>query len=216
MFTFYILGYKNGTNFMTTIHENPRKRVPTINSKVTVSQLRSTPAVLPLLTKPPNIQKLETSLDPNKEEERALRKRQEIHKFEETLGSLDMEKSYEPLFELLWYGQMPCSDVREITSREKDELSFIKRCYWKNKPIRCNSIFQKRPTDRGMCCSFNIEKAESILKEGKYTHSISARQKEEAKNGFEKDERPTWYVDNNEPISESGHGKGLKLIFDGH
>ena len=81
-----------------------------------------------------------------------------------------MEKSYFPVFELLWYAQMPCVDVKDITSERQDEMSFIKRCFWKDEPISCNAIFQKRPTDRGMCCSFNMEKADTILKNSKYTN----------------------------------------------
>lgn len=167
-------------------------------------------------TKPLNIQKLEISLDPEKEEERWKRRREEIKEFDEKFGSIDMKKSYPKLFELLWYGQLPCTDVRGITSRQRDEMSFIKKCYWKNKPINCNSIFQKRPTDQGMCCSFNMEKAENILKKTKYTEAIAAQQAEEAKLGFESDEKPGWYIQQNEPVSEAGRDNGLKLIFDGH
>ena len=112
--------------------------------------------------KPLNIQKLDISLDPSKVEERENQTREAVRKYNESFGSLDLENSYLPLFELLWYGQMPCNDVKGITSDVKDELSFIKKCYWKNKPISCSAIFQKRPTDRGMCCSFNMEKAENI------------------------------------------------------
>ena len=163
-----------------------------------------------------SIQKLELSLDPEKEEERLIQKRKEISNYRERLGSIDMKKSYPKLFELLWYGQLPCTDVRGITSQQRDEMSFLKKCYWKNKPINCNSIFQKRPTDQGMCCTFNMEKAEKILKKTKYTKAIAAQQAEEAKLGFENDEKPNWYVDANEPISEAGRDNGLKLIFDGH
>ena len=127
-----------------------------------------------------------------------------------------MEKSYQPMFELLWYSQMPCIDVVGVTSKEKDEVSFIKRCYWKNKPISCNAIFQKRPTDRGMCCSFNMEKAERILKESKYTDAISMVQEEEKERGFEISEIPGWFSNNNEPKSEAGRNKGLTLVVDRH
>ena len=108
--------------------------------------------------KPRNIQKLDLSLDPNKKEERENQTRNAIRRYDEDFGLIDLEKSYHSLFELLWYGQMPCTDVRGITSEMKDELSFLKKCYWKGTEIDCNSIFQKRPTDKGLCCSFNMEK----------------------------------------------------------
>ena len=67
-----------------------------------------------------------------------------------------------------------------------------------------------------MCCSFNMEKAENILKRTKYTEAIAAQQAEEANLGFESDEKPGWYIQQNEPVSEAGRDNGLKLIFDGH
>ena len=120
------------------------------------------------------------------------------------------------MFELLWYSQLPCLDVKGITSEERDELSFIKRCYWKNRPISCNAIFQKRPTDRGMCCSFNMEKAENILKESKYTYAIHSMQKDEMENGFDMSEAPEWYAESNEPKPEAGRNKGLTVVVDRH
>ena len=103
-----------------------------------------------------------------------------------------------------------------IASQEKDELSFIKRCYWKDSPINCTSIFQKRPTDKGMCCSFNMEKVERALKESRYKHAISQRQSDDDKNAFEISKKPSWYVENNEPKPGAGQDKGLTLIVDGH
>ena len=33
--------------------------------------------------------------------------------------SIDMEKSYTSLFELLWYSQIPCFDVENVTSNKE-------------------------------------------------------------------------------------------------
>lgn len=166
--------------------------------------------------KPPNIRKLDLSLDPNKKEERDNQARAAIRHYDENFGKIDLERSYPALFELLWYGQMPCTDVRGITSEVKDELSFLKKCYWKGMEIACNSIFQKRPTDKGLCCSFNMEKAENILKDSKYREAVILRQMEDTNNGFEVGEKPNWYIENDEPTPEAGRKKGLTLIVDGH
>ena len=159
---------------------------------------------------------MDLSLDPEKKEERQKIINETIRTYEENFGSLDMVKSYLKVFELLWYGQMPCFDVKGITSQKKDELSFLKRCYWKNKRISCSAILQKRPTDRGMCCSFNMERAETLLKASKYSKAVSILQEEEERNGFEKDELPAWYQDLGEPKPEAGRKKGLTLIVDRH
>ena len=111
---------------------------------------------------------------------------------------------------------MPCNDIRGLTSEARDELSFIKKCYWKGEAVSCNAIFQKRPTDRGLCCSFNIKSAEDIFKESKYKQAISSRQEEDTHNGFDVGEKPEWYTNNDEPVPEAGRKKGLTLIIDGH
>ena len=165
---------------------------------------------------PSNIQKLDLSLDPEKTEERENQTKEAIRRYNESFGALDLEKTYLPLFELLWYGQMPCNDVKGLTSETPDELSFIKKCYWKDKLVSCNAIFQKRPTDQGMCCSFNMEKAENIFQESMYKDAIVMRQREDEINGFEIGEHPRWFQENNEPRPEAGRSKGLTLILDGH
>ena len=139
-----------------------------------------------------------------------------MREYHEKFGRLEFEKVYQPMFDLLWYTQLPCSDVRGWTSDVKDELSFIKRCYWKEKPIACSAIFHKQPTDRGMCCSFNIEKAEKLLKQSNYTKIISARQKHDSEHGFEPSEKPQWFLDNDEPKPKVGAENGLTLVFDAH
>ena len=167
-------------------------------------------------TRPENIQNLDVSLDPTKAEERQRKTNESIQRYEKEFGSLDVEKSYMAMFELLWYSQMPCFDVKGLTSKAKDELSFLKRCFWKNKRISCNAIFDQRPTDQGICCSFNMEKADEVLKKSKYTDAIGARQSEDSKFAFEESDPPQWYTNNQEPTPQAGRNKGLMLIVDGH
>ena len=63
-------------------------------------------------TLPPNIAKLDMSLDPTKEHDRFQATKQEIKTYDDNFASLDYEKSFSALFELLWYAQMPCFDVK--------------------------------------------------------------------------------------------------------
>ena len=79
---------------------------------------------------------------------------------------IDMEKSFPSLFELLWYTQMPCFDVEGITSDKAGERALLKQCRWKNKEVKSSAIFDMFPTDRGMCCTFNLQAAEKIFKDG--------------------------------------------------
>jgi hypothetical protein len=45
-----------------------------------------------------------------------------ISQIREVYKNIDLEKSYNALFELLWYSQMPCYDVMDVTSNKKNEF----------------------------------------------------------------------------------------------
>ena len=163
-----------------------------------------------------NIQKLDTSLDPSKDDERKLLALQAVETYNRRFGNLDTEKSYFSFFELLWYSQMPCVDIKGLTSEFKDELSLIKKCFWREKEISCEAIFQKRPTDRGMCCSFNMKSAEKVFKTSKYKEAISSGQLKDSKNGFDNFRRSERFEIGKELIPEVGIEKGLTLLVDAH
>ena len=163
-----------------------------------------------------NIKKLGVILDPSKTEERKQKVIEARKDYNEDFGSLDMKIAYANLFEILWYSQLPCFDVKNITSEAKDEMSLIKRCYWKGKKISCSSIFLTRPTDRGMCCTFNMEKAETVFKKSRYASALSSMQQQDIENGFEDGTLPDWYQEYKEPKTQPGQNKGLRLIIDAH
>ena len=95
---------------------------------------------------------------------------------------MNLDKSYKALFEILWYTQLPCFDVKDVTSNSKDQMSIIKKCYWKEKEISCPAIFKTLPTDRGMCCAFNIEKAENIFHKSNYAKVLHERHNSDSEN----------------------------------
>ena len=162
------------------------------------------------------IQKLNLVFKPCMSEKKEQLRKDAKEEYERTIGSLDMQTSFEHLFELLWYSQLPCFDVQNITSSVKDEMSLIKRCYWKGKEISCASIFVTRPTDRGMCCSFNMEKAEKIFRKGKYGNMVSTMQETDKLGSFDNTSFPTWYTEQEEPSTQPGQNKGLMLVLDAH
>ena len=133
---------------------------------------------------PVGIKTLNMILDPSKSEVRAQKVKETKEKFYEDFGQLDIEKSYEKLFELLWYTRLPCFDVKGITSKQKDEMSVIKRCYWRGKMVDCASVFVTRSTDRGMCCSFNQINADEIYKNTSYRRAASIVQQQDRENSF--------------------------------
>ena len=120
-----------------------------------------------------------------------------------------MEKSYPSLFEILWYTQLPCFDVVNVTSDFRDQHGMLKGCFWKGVEVPCSKVFDTFPTDRGMCCTFNMDKADYMFKKGKYTKLVDAMQNRDRNLSFDKTYKmpESWYK-HNEPISEAGRSKG--------
>ncbi len=130
------------------------------------------------------IQALNLMLDPSKTRDREKKIELAHDQYNEDFGELDLRKSYEKLFELLWYSRLPCFDVGGITSEQKDEMSVIKRCYWRGKMVDCASIFVTRSTDRGMCCTFNTGNAEQIFVDTTYRNITSYLQNRDKTDSF--------------------------------
>ena len=171
-------------------------------------------AVLESNDAPIGIQKLGLVFNPCLVAEKAKLEERSKIKYQTSFGSMDMQKSFKSLFELLWYSQLPCFDVANMTSKVKDELSLIKRCYWKGKEISCASVFVTRSTDRGMCCTFNMEKADKIFRKGQYGEIVMAMQTKDKLGSFDINELP--HMESNEPTTQPGRDKGLMLVLDSH
>ena len=133
---------------------------------------------------PKNIQKLNLLLDPEKKDERIDKLAKTRREYEDNFGGMNYTVVYENLLEILWYSQLPCFDVKNITSTAKDELSMIKKCSWKEKEMPCQAIFKTLPTDRGMCCSFNMEKAENIFQKSTFSDLVQNMQEFDRTNRY--------------------------------
>ena len=122
------------------------------------------------------VQTLNTLVDPVKEKERERRNEITKKKYFDNFGGLNISQSYNSLLELLWYTRLPCFDVRGVTSEKEDEKSVIKRCFWRGKMVDCSQIFVTKPTDRGMCCSFNFINAEELFKKSLFSEGVTKLQ----------------------------------------
>ena len=74
------------------------------------------------------------------------------------------------------------------------------------------------PTDRGMCCTFNMEEAESMFVQSQYSSRVKEMQAKDMSLAIPAGaiELPDWYKEGNEPVPEAGVRKGLSLILDAH
>ena len=62
------------------------------------------------------------------------------------------------------------------TGTYESEGTVLKKCIWKGKVYKCSSIFKPSPTDRGMCCTFNMPPANEIFVDSQFTRVVSELQ----------------------------------------
>ena len=171
------VSYKGGFVYTTYITKQLFGVTKAIDGITARTVCRASPNV------PTGIKTLNTIFDPSKSLERKTKEELAKKQYHDYFGKLNVKKAYEKLFELFWYTKLPCFDVKGF-SKQKDEMSVIKRCYWRGEMVDCASIFVTRPTDRGMCCTFNVENAEKVFKATRYGNVSSAMQKGDKAKSF--------------------------------
>ena len=68
----------------------------------------------------------------------------------------------------------------------------MKWCAWKGVRVSCASIFTMFPTDRGMCCSFNMQRAEEMFRDSKYKELITKFEQRDKNMSFDNSTIPEW------------------------
>ena len=132
--------------------------------------------------------------------------------YNQNFKSMNLQKSYKSLFEILWYSQLPCFDVEEVTSTSFGQYGMLKHCNWKGVDVPCSKIFTTFPTDQGMCCTFNMEAAEDMFKDSDYQDMVTFMQARDRNLSFDKSN----FELDGRPVPEAGRTKGLTLILDAH
>jgi hypothetical protein len=131
----------------------------------------------------------------------------EKNKFLDMFQRLNITASFELLFRILWYSNLPCFDVYGVTSEKPYEKGIIKACLWKDKPIPCAAIFTAVPTDQGMCCAFNMDPLNKIFNGNLYVNLALEMQDSDRKAAFMDATLPEWFV--NDKSSQPGKQKQL-------
>lgn len=128
--------------------------------------------------------------------------------------AIDKKKSLAAYFKTMWYSLLPCFDVRGMTSVNGSESAMLTYCMWKNLPVSCAAIFSTFPTDSGMCCVFNMVKAENLFLESEYTRLINEMQSKDKKLALQNTTMPLW--SKKSLMGIEGKGLGLITILDSH
>ena len=132
-----------------------------------------------------------------------------IEKFKNIFARLNKTASVSGFFSLLWYSTLPCFDLRGITSNNGGQKALLRLCMWKGVDIPCSAIFTTFPTDKGMCCAFNMKAAEDIFLEGPYPKIVKQLQESDRNASFIDSTIPSWYKNKNEPKTLPGRNKNL-------
>ena len=119
---------------------------------------------------------LEMIFHPSKKGEQGALLQEAKREYDENFKGMDMQKSYHSLFELLWYTQIPCFGSGDNNTNAQHKTGMIKSCSWKGMRMPCSKLFRASPTDRGMCCSFNVDAANKMFKSSKYQKMINTMQ----------------------------------------
>ena len=70
----------------------------------------------------------------------------------------------------------------------------LRDCMWKGKRLSCSAIFSMQPTDQGMCCTFNKQKADEMFKASRYQEQITKLTDQDKKKSRYDSKIPDWYA----------------------
>jgi len=130
---------------------------------------------------------------------------------------LDLRQHGRKMLDLLWKTVLPCFD-NDLVSEEENVYGVLIDCLWKGHSLPCHELFVKFPTDQGLCCTFNMARADSLLNPNlDYVAEILTLQERDKNASFKSHQvlPQTWY-DDNEPQSKQGVSNGLTLVLDSH
>ena len=105
-------------------------------------------------------EQLDLRFDPAFQEEQSNVIQQKQNDVTDMFRRLNLSQSFQNIYSILWNARNPCFETAEKGSLGK---SFLKDCKWKGLNMPCSAIFSSIPTDKGMCCSFNMKVAEEVF-----------------------------------------------------
>ena len=131
-------------------------------------------------------------------------------------NQMNSTTGFRTAFSALWRSRLPCFDTKDLSAVNEGERGILKKCKWKNVVINCSAIFTTFPTDRGMCCSFNIKAADEIFTSSEFSKLVKELQADDSSMSFDNSTLPEYYISGSEPRSQAGINLGLEVVLDAH
>jgi hypothetical protein len=132
------------------------------------------------------------------------------------IRSMNFTRGFRTSFTALWHSKLPCFDTIGMSAEEEGERGILKQCRWKGRLVPCSGIFTTFPTDRGMCCSFNVKAANNIFSDSHFSSLVQQLQEEDYNTSFGNKTLPEWFTDKGEPTAQTGSNMGLEVVLDAH
>ena len=152
-------------------------------------------------------EQLDLFFDPIFQDEQSNFIQQNQNSITNIFSHLQVSQSFQNVFSILWNAKTPCFDMEGTSAKSK---TILKNCQWKGVSLPCSSIFSQFPTDKGICCSFNMEAAEEIFNGETYVQLVNSLQSADANLKLE----GRTLEDNDHKIQGANPGKGNGLVVD--
>jgi hypothetical protein len=155
-------------------------------------------------------EQLDSQFDPTFLEEQLNRVQLEQNEITSILQRLKISQSFQNIFSILWHARTPCFAVEDRGEKIKSAKTILSNCKWQGYDVPCSTIFSQFPTEKGMCCSFNMKAAEEIFQGETYVQLVNSHQKVDREQEIEHGSLHT----HNNITQETypGKSKGLSVI----
>ena len=117
-------------------------------------------------------EQLDLQFDPIFKEEQSNGILQKQNYIDNIFTQLKISKAFQNLFSILWHAKTPCFAAKYSADKNNSLKTILRDCKWKGQTVPCLSIFSQFPTDKGMCCSFNMKAAEEIFQGETYVQLV--------------------------------------------
>jgi hypothetical protein len=157
------------------------------------------------------VEQLDSQFDSVFLEEQLNRIQLKKNKITDMLNRLQISQSFQNIFSLLWHAKTPCFVVEGKGTKRTSAKPILSNCKWKGQDVPCSAIFSQFPTEKGMCCSFNMKAAEEMFQGETYVQLVHSHQKADRKQAIDHESLHTPNYSTQETYPGKSKGLSVKI-----
>jgi hypothetical protein len=123
---------------------------------------------------------------------------------------LQIFSSFQNIFSVLWRSKTPCFALGDLGVKSNPGQTILSNCKWKGLDVPCSAIFSQFPSDKGICCSFNMKEADKIFQGETYVQLVNSLQMIDTEQELDNTSFLGLYSTTQE--TNPGKSKGLSVI----